>query len=77
MTSITARAADKLYLGLQKSTRVEKRLRTANFSAVACLARAWDVVQRLYPNVVPQQNLFRGIEADYGKGTTQGRRCAS
>ena len=68
--SITARAADKLYLGLQKGSRVERRLRTANL-AMTCMARAWDVVQRLYPQVVPQQNPFRGIEKDYGKGTTR------
>lgn len=68
--SFSARAADKLYLGLQKSKRVEKRLRTANL-AITCLARAWDVVQRLYPKVVPTLNPFRGIEADYGKGTTR------
>jgi hypothetical protein len=38
---------------------------------MTCMARAWDVVQRLYPQVVPQQNPFRGIEKDYGKGTTR------
>jgi hypothetical protein len=68
--SMTARAADKLYLGLQKSKRVERRLRTANL-ALTCMARAWDVVQRLYPKVVPQSNPFRGVEKDYGKGTTR------
>lgn len=70
VASITARAADKLYVGLQKSSRVEKRLRTANL-AIACYARAWDVVQRLYPNVVPAENPFRGIETDHSKGTTR------
>jgi hypothetical protein len=69
-SSISARAADKLYLGLQKSKRVSRRLRTANL-AMICMARAWDVVQRLYPTTVPQQNPFRGIEKDYGKGTTR------
>jgi hypothetical protein len=68
--SMTARAADKLYLGLQKSKRVERRLRTANL-ALTCMARAWDVVQRLYPQVVPQSNPFRGVEKDYGRGTTR------
>ena len=69
-SSVTARAADKLYVSLQKSRRVERRLRTANL-AMICMARAWDVVQRLYPQIVPQQNPFRGIEMDYGKGTTR------
>lgn len=68
--AMTARAVDKLYLALQKGTRVQRRLRTANL-AMACMARAWDVVQRLYPAVVPAQNPFRGVELDYGKGTTR------
>ena len=34
-------------------------------------ASAWDVVQRLYPQIVSVQNPFRGIELDYGKGTTR------
>ena len=63
-------AADKLYLGLQKGTQIQPRLRTANLG-VTCCARAWDVVQRLYPKVVPEQNPFRGIELDHGKGTTR------
>ena len=70
VASITARAADKLYLGLQKGAQIQPRLRTANL-AVTCCARAWDVVQRLYPKVVPEQNPFRGIELDHGKGTTR------
>ncbi len=68
--SMTARAVDKLYLALQKGKRVERRLRTANL-AMACMARAWDVVQRLYPKIVPAQNTFRGVELDYCKGTTR------
>ena len=70
VASMTARAADKLYLGLQKSRRVERRLRTANL-ALTYMARAWDVVQRLYPQVVPNTNPFRGVEKDYGRGTTR------
>jgi hypothetical protein len=70
VASITARAADKLYLGLQKSPVVKLRLRTANL-AIGCMARAWDVVQRLYPKIVPEQNPFRGLELDYRKGTTR------
>jgi integrase len=67
---MTARAADKLYIGLQKSERVERRIRTANL-ALTYMARSWDVVQRLYPQVVPSNNPFRGVEKDYGKGTTR------
>lgn len=69
-SSMTARAADKLYIALQKGKRVERRLRTVNL-AMTCMARAWDVVQRLYPQIVPTQNPFRGIERDYSSGTTR------
>ena len=68
--SISAKAVDKLYLGLQKGTRVERRIRQANLCIVR-MARAWDVVQRLYPKIVPEQNPFRGVELDYGKGITR------
>lgn len=68
-SSMSARAADKLYIGLQKSKRVERRLRQANVCMIR-MARAWDTVQRLYPKVVPAQNPFRGVELDYGNGTT-------
>lgn len=67
---MSARAADKLYLALQRSRRVERRLRQANICMIR-MARAWDAVQRLYPKIVPQQNPFRGIELDHGKGTTR------
>jgi hypothetical protein len=69
-SSMSARAADKLYLGLQKGVRVERRIRQANICMIR-MARAWDTVQRLYPKVVPAQNPFRGVELDYGKGTTR------
>ncbi len=68
--SMSARAIDKLYVSLQKGKRVERRLRTANL-AISCMARAWDVVQRLYPAIVPLQNPFRGVERDYSTGTTR------
>lgn len=69
-SSMSARAADKLYIGLQKSKRVERRLRQANVCMIR-MARAWDTVARLYPKVVPAQNPFRGVELDYGNGTTR------
>jgi hypothetical protein len=68
--SMMARAADKLYLALQKGKRVERRIRQANLCMIR-MARAWDVVQRLYPQIVPVQNPFRGVELDYGKDTTR------
>ncbi|MBS0233807.1 MAG: hypothetical protein JSR99_10000 [Proteobacteria bacterium] len=68
--SMSGRAADKLYVGLQKGKRVERRGRQANICIVR-MARAWDTVQRLYPKVVPAENPFRGVELDHGKGTTR------
>ena len=70
VASISARAVDKLYLGLQKGTRVERRVRQANLCVIH-MARAWDVVQRLYPQTIPVPNPFRGVELDHGKGTTR------
>ena len=67
--SITARAADKLYLGLQKGSRVERRLRTANL-AIDVHGSGLGRGSAAVSEVVPQQNPFRGIEKDHGKGTT-------
>lgn len=65
--AIDAAAADKIYEKLQVGPRgPRKRV------AVQCVmktARAWDVVARLYPKVVPKSNPFRGVEFDHGKGT--------
>jgi hypothetical protein len=69
-SSMSARAADKLYVGLQKGKRVERRIRQANICIIR-MARAWDAVQRLYPKVIPEQNPFRGVELDNGRGTTR------
>jgi hypothetical protein len=35
------------------------------------MARVWDTVHRLYPNIVSAENPFRGIEFDYGHNTTR------
>jgi hypothetical protein len=35
------------------------------------MARAWDVVHRLYPKLVPSNNPFRGVELEHGKATTR------
>ena len=48
--AISARGVDKLYVALQKSDRVGRRLRQANLCMIR-MARAWDAVHRLYPQV--------------------------
>jgi hypothetical protein len=65
---IDAKGVDKLYEALQKGTRVEKRLRQANL-CMNLMARAWDVVHRLYPKIVVIENPFRGVDLERGKGT--------
>ena len=70
--SVTALAVDKLYVRLQRGTKVEKRLRTANL-CMSRMARAWDYVQARYPNLfaVPLINPFRSVELQYSHGTTR------
>jgi hypothetical protein len=65
-----AKAVDKLYEALQKGSRVERRLRTANLCMILT-ARVWDKVHRLYPEVVPQKNPFRGVEMQHGNDTAR------
>src|SRR5262245_12091957 len=67
---IDARGVDKLYEALQKGVRVKRRLRQANL-CMGLMARAWDVVRRLYPGTVPAENPFRGVELEHGKGTVR------
>jgi hypothetical protein len=69
-SAMSARAADKLYLALQRGDRVVRRLRQANVCMIR-MARAWDTVQRLYPNVVPANNPFRGLDLEHGHRTTR------
>jgi integrase len=59
VASISARAADKIYAALQHGPR-GKRVRQANLS-VDVARRAWKIVRRHYPNVVPAENPFEGI----------------
>jgi len=68
--AISARGVDELYIALQKSKRVELRLRQANLCMIR-MARAWDAVHRLYPKTVPGENPFRGVELEHGKATTR------
>src|SRR5262245_32332109 len=67
---IDARGVDKLYEALQKGVRVKRRLRQANL-CMGLMARAWDVVRRLYPATVPAENPFRGVELEHGKWTVR------
>lgn len=59
VASISARAADKIYAALQHGPR-GKRIRQANLS-VDIARRAWKIVRRLYPNILPAENPFEGI----------------
>jgi hypothetical protein len=58
-SSISARAADKIYAALQNGPR-GKRVRQANLS-IDIGRRAWKIVRRLYPNVVGTENPFEGV----------------
>lgn len=67
LVSIDARAADRIYEKLQTGPRgLRKRLPVAIISKTA---RAWDVVRRLYPKVVPELNPFRGVEMVHSSGS--------
>jgi hypothetical protein len=68
--AISARGVDKLYVALQKSYRVGRRLRQANLCMIR-MARAWDAVHRLYPKTVPEENPFRGVELEHTRNTTR------
>ena len=69
-TSISPRAVDKLYVRLQSGKDGRQRQRTANLCIIR-MARAWDVVSRHYPALVPAQNPFRGVELIHSKQTTR------
>ena len=71
LNAISARGVDKLYLALQKSERVGRRLRQANV-CMTRIARAWDAVHRLYPTSVPTENPFRGVELEQIENHTAG-----
>ena len=62
-----ANAADKLYERLKLGPR-GRRLRVATM-AIMRIAKAWDVVARLLPQIVPEKNPFRGVTLEHGIGT--------
>ena len=66
LPSINAMAVDKIYQMLRQGPRGQLT-RQANL-CILRVARAWDVVARLYPKDVPALNPFRGVELTYGKG---------
>ncbi len=57
--SVTPAAVDKLYAKLLEGPRGQ-RPRQANIS-VAVGKRAWDVVHRSHPQVVPTENPWKGV----------------
>jgi hypothetical protein len=65
VASITPAAVDKIYSDLQKGKR-GKRVRQANLS-IDIARRAWKVVRRLQPSVVPAENPWAGVERDLTK----------
>ncbi len=65
VASISAAAVDKIYTKLQTGPR-GKRVRQANLS-IDVARRAWEVVGRLSPSVVPAENPWRGVERDTTK----------
>jgi hypothetical protein len=61
LSSITPRAVDRFYERLQQGPRKTDRTRQANY-AIDIARRAWKVVQRKYPMVVPTSNPWIGVE---------------
>ena len=60
LSQISALFVDKLYAKLLVGPKKKGRVRQANV-CVSRVARAWEVVRRLYPKVVPAQNPFREV----------------
>lgn len=62
VASISPAAADKIYAALQNGPR-GKRIRQANLS-IDVARRAWKVVRRLHPGVIPSENPWTGVLRD-------------
>jgi hypothetical protein len=74
VNAIKADAVDKIYAGLKIGPR-GRRVR----QPVICMtrmARAWDVVRRLYTAIVPEENPFRGLALEHSKGKERRERKA-
>jgi hypothetical protein len=67
VASITPAAADKIYAKLQHGPR-GKRRRQANLS-IDIARRAWKVMRRSHPSIVPLENPWAGVERDLRKVT--------
>lgn len=66
VASITPAAADKIYSKLRTGPRGERR-RQANLS-IDVARRAWKIMRRKHPNIVPLENPWSGVERDLKKG---------
>jgi len=65
VSSIDARAVDRIYDLVRDGGRGE-RYRQARVS-IRRMARAWAVVNRLYPKIMPSNNPWKGVEPDKHK----------
>ena len=68
LSSITPRAVDRFYERLQFGPRKTDRTRQASY-ALDVARRAWKIVQRKYPTVVPAGNPWVGVERIGQKAT--------
>lgn len=69
LEAIAARAVDRVYEKLRTGPRGD-RVRVPAM-CITRMARAWDVVGRLYPRDVPRLNPWRGVELQHGRTTTR------
>lgn len=67
LRSSSALFVDKLYEKLLVGKKKARRVRQANI-CMSRAERAWAVVHRLYPSMVPAANPFAGVEREGGKG---------
>lgn len=69
LASINPAAVDRIYDRLLKGPRKDKRATQAGY-AINIARRAWNVVQRVHPNIVPSGNPWVGVSR-IGKKTTK------